>query len=151
MKHGRVSAAQLAVTPVKAVEAYAPPPSGFSKAQAGVWRSLIAAVPPDWYRPEMLTLFARLCRVTVQLERVEDRLEEFGEGIPEEDKAWHRYKELTAMAVTLAGQMTRLSGTLRLTPQSWTDPVTVGRQRVRHSKQRPLVGPKPWNGDDAHN
>ena len=80
------------------------------------------------------------------MEGIEAALARFKGKIPQGVK-WRRYKELTMMRHTLVSQVSQLSSKLRLTPQNWIDPATLGRRQVRQSKQRPAIGGKVWDSE----
>jgi hypothetical protein len=120
------------------------PPAELNAEQAAVWRSLVAHMPPGWFRPESFAMLATLCAVTVQLEGVNREFAKFGSGLPQSAKRWKHYKDLTRMRGTLVGQITTMQTKLRLTPQSRIDPVRAGR-RLAHHFEQPAV--KPWQDD----
>ena len=63
MKRGRKSASELSIVTALDDRIGKPPPlSGLTAEQADEWRSIVAAMPADWFSREAFAIFAANCR-----------------------------------------------------------------------------------------
>jgi hypothetical protein len=142
-QRGRLGDARYENGPIVELHPPPPPPPELNEQQATVWRSLVAGKPAGWFRSETHTMLGTLCRVTVQLESINQEFAKFSAGLPKAAKSWKRYQQLTRLRGTLVGQLTTLQTKLRLTVQSRLDPAKAYRAAANHADQTPV-----WRDDD---
>src|SRR5258705_9882424 len=84
-------------------------------AEVAVWRSVVAAMPADYFRPTHFALLAQFCRHNVAADRVAQLIETFCRrkkiDCPE-------FAQLLAMQSVESANIIRLSRQLRLSPQA---------------------------------
>jgi hypothetical protein len=119
-QRGRKSETLLAIPVVNGEPSRLQAPEGLNKAEEGLFNQLVAACSPSHFVEADLPLLVAFVQSTLMARRaVRD---------PAKVAVWEKAVRVQAMLATR----------LRLSPQSRTDPKTVGR----HMPQR--TGPPPW-------
>jgi phage terminase small subunit len=121
-KPGRKSAADLAIVPIESARKPIKPPTDLKPQEAEIFRQVVASCDANHFRKSdipILTAFA-----TATLSRYYAGVIGEGEG------AFKLWEAATRLQISLATK-------LRITPQSRSDPKTIGRHE-------PLEGPFPW-------
>lgn len=116
-KRGRPSTASLTVVPVdpKLPGERLAPPSDLTKAQAAVWRSVVASRPSDWFGPDSEGLLISYCRHTASANVLARRLDECESA---SDFDLELYGELLKLRERETRAITALARSMRLTQQS---------------------------------
>jgi hypothetical protein len=124
-KRGRKSGASLeTVVSVTGEPARPAAPDCLTADQRKVWKSVVKAMPADWFGAETHGLLAQYCRHTVAARVVDELIAEHEAGeldIP-------RYNKLLIMRSRESAAMTALARTMRMTQQARIDPKTAGRR-----------------------
>jgi phage terminase small subunit len=119
------------------------PPPQLGAREAAEWQAVTARLGPAWFPRECHALLATYCTIKTQLDDVHRALAAFGPTLPEDEQAFGRYRELTALRGRLTSQLCSLATKLRLTPQSRVHRYAAGTQAHRRATR-----PAPWAPDD---
>jgi phage terminase small subunit len=128
---GRKSAAELSVIAVDGKPPRLEPPVSLSEAERTIFTALVAACDTRHFQASDLPLLVRYCEACALGDLAATELRRDGAVVKGKASPWVVIQEKSVRA------MVALSMRLRLSPQSRTDPKTIGRQPVP-------VGPKPW-------
>lgn len=136
---GRKSSAELSVVPSQFARPLPRPPKVLSEESAEVWRSVVRAMPADWFRAEHYALLEQFCGHVVRARRLSAELAKCpDEGLTSADGAAH-YDRIARAAERESRAMVAIARSLRMTHQSQIRAETAGRRVARHSE-----GPLPW-------
>jgi hypothetical protein len=127
-QRGRPSS--LAVVPRAVTELIErlPPPHSLTDEQAEVWSAIVSGHPADWFAAGSVPVLIQLCRHTVICKRLAELIDMGNE------QDWF---ELIKEQRQESAIVTRLTTSLRLTPQSLIDHTSGNK------KQAPAVN-RPW-------
>ena len=134
MSRGRKSINALSVVPIIPGQGRPQPPRALDKAEKAVWRSIIGAMPPNWFGSECQPVLRRLCAQIVISEGLEEQLRKVrvdGSGDSERAVRLAQAHRDTAKAVN------QLSQSLRLTPKSRWSARTSETELEHAAKERP--------------
>jgi P27 family predicted phage terminase small subunit len=135
---GRASDAELSVVAVDAAQRR-PPPETLTEEEAGMWNSIMASLPADWFRPSDWPILAAYCQTAVQYEQATKELR--GQALTLEADNGRMYRNpLLAVQHTAALRLAALAVKLRLCPSSRVRQDATG---ARSKQQQPSA--KPWN------
>lgn len=112
------------------------PPETMSQAERLIWHDYVDGMPAGWFGRESQSLLRLLCRHTVLLEDMTQRL------VDADPNLTGRIKELVALIDKEAKIVTNLAWHLRLTPKSRSEV-----QRKDETGTR--VTRKPWDDEAA--
>ena len=88
MSRGRKSINALSVVPVIPGQGRPQPPRALDKAEKAVWRSIIGAMPPNWFGSECQPVLRRLCAQIVISEGLEEQLRKVrADGLADSERA----------------------------------------------------------------
>lgn len=135
-QHGRKSRAQLAVVaPIG--PSRAAPPADLTKEQADVWRSVVGALPADWFKPEQYDILAEYCRHVIRARQLDRRIEAlFAEDWSDDIKPVERVMKMAATETTAINNLARA---MRLTQQSRLKAETAHTRSTADA-----AGKRPW-------
>ena len=136
---GRKSANALSVLKVDGKPNPLKPPAHLGKDERRRFIDLVESVDTTHFRPGDLPLICRYVEADALAERAAAELRRDGPVLDGKPNAWLTVQEKSVRALVA------LSMRLRLSPQSRTDPKTVGRHRygsVRHLNDH--IGKAPW-------
>jgi hypothetical protein len=128
---------------VTAIPRRPPPPAHLSPEEADIWRSYVTPMPADWFPTNTWQTLANLCGLVADCRRLRRELREFDGGIPKEQFAYERYRQLDKTCEGKALTIATLETKLRLTKQSTND--THGARAARTAIANAATGPKPWD------
>ncbi|MDZ4778262.1 MAG: phage terminase small subunit P27 family [Alphaproteobacteria bacterium] len=133
----RRSDASLSVVVVNAPQRQAPPLS-LSEAEAGIWESIMASLPADWFRPSDWPILAAYCQTAVQYEEATTQMREQPLTLMGERRRIYKHP-LLAIQHTTTLRLALLASKLRLCPSS--------RVRIDATGAASKVQPakKPWD------
>jgi hypothetical protein len=134
MPRGRRSTNALSVVPLIPGQGRPEPPRALDKAEKLVWRSIVGAMPPNWFGLECQPVLRRLCAQVVISEELEEELREVrADGSADGERA-ARLAEAHRDAARVVNQ---LSQSLRLTPKSRWSARTSETEVGRAARERP--------------
>lgn len=113
------------------------PPADLNDFEASKWAEVVGAMPPGWYSAEMAELLRGYCRHCYFIRLIDAEIDtaEKAKDIDQVCKlADKREKQMRAV--------TAIARSLRMTPQSTSDPKTAGRKKTATAK-----GAMPWDDD----
>ena len=134
MSRGRKSMNALSVVPVIPGQGRPEPPRALDKAEKAVWRSIVGAMPPNWFGLECQPVLRRLCAQVVISEELEEELRKVRAGGSADGERAARLAEAHRDAARAVNQ---LSQALRLTPKSRWSARTSETEVGRAAKERP--------------
>lgn len=141
-KPGRQSAASLAAVPVPLATRRPPPPEGLLRAEAGVWRDVVGAMPSDWFTRESYPVLTAYCRHTARADMLAGLLADFTPEWIKIEGGLQRLDKLLAMAARETTTATACARALRLTQQARIQPRGAGRAMARSPGEK-----RPWDTD----
>jgi hypothetical protein len=112
--------------------------------EAAEWQAIFERVGPDQLPRETHGLLETFCNLKTSLDDLNAALRALGPGLPEEQAAWCRYRELTKLRGALVGQLCSVATKLRMTPQARYDRHRAGAA----ARRRPSMGLPPWAPGD---
>jgi hypothetical protein len=115
------------------------PPAELPQAAAGIWRSVVAALPPEWFGLEQHGLLAAYCEHAVAARRLHDLVTTFADEWLLEDAGLARFDKLLQLRARETAAMGMLATRMRLTPQSRYTP-----QRAATASRQPTASGAPW-------
>lgn len=140
-KRGRKSSAELAVTPLGDRIRRPAPPDDLTADQKAEWRSVVEAMPPDWFGRESHSLLSAYCRHTTRARMLSGKIDniesdELGKlaGMSVES-----FDRLARAAERETRAMLAVARSLRITHQAQADPKTAATKRKNQTRARP-----PW-------
>lgn len=113
------------------------PPDDLSDEQKAEWRTIVEALPGDWFGPETHALLAQYCRHAVAARRIAQIIAEYEKtkkGFDVEE-----YDRLLKMQEREGRALSSLGTRMRITQQTRYD-----KSRKRGSRARP-----PWESEDS--
>ena len=113
------------------------PPDELNEEQAAIWRSLIASMPGDWFRPECESLVVALCRHISYSRAIGARLNGLSLRTAED---MGEFAELARLHKNESQAIANLSTKLRLTPQSRYNSVAASTAVHNAAPSK-----KPWD------
>lgn len=128
---GRKSTAELSVIAVDGKPSRLEPPASLSEAERTIFTALVASCDPRHFQASDLPLLVRYCEACTLGDLAATELRRDGAVVKGKASPWIVIQEKSVRA------MVALSMRLRLSPQSRTDPKTIGRQQTP-------IGRKPW-------
>ncbi|HEX9072974.1 MAG TPA: P27 family phage terminase small subunit [Pseudolabrys sp.] len=128
---GRKSTAELSVIAVDGKPPRLEPPASLSEAERIIFTALVASCDARHFQASDLPLLVRYCEACALADLAAAELRRDGAVVKGKASPWIVIQEKAVRA------MVALSMRLRLSPQSRTDPRTVGRRPT-------LIGPKAW-------
>lgn len=136
---GRKSEAELKVVQVNDADRRDPPPS-LTEDEAAIWKSIMASLPADWFRPSDWPILAAYSQTAVQYEKATTEMAD--EPLTLKDMNGRVYKHpLLAIQHTAALRLASLAVKLRLCPSSRM------RQDATGAKGKRQPANKPWQYD----
>jgi phage terminase small subunit len=129
-QRGRISAAASSAIAVGDQSTRPSPPATLSEAECELFVAIVSGCDAGHFREPDLPLLSRYCEAAVLAEQAALELRN-GAIVDGKPSPWIVIQEKCVRA------MVSLSMRLRLSPQSRTDPKTLGRQQ-------PYPGRKPW-------
>jgi hypothetical protein len=145
MKRGRPSGNDLSVI-VDISRAPPPqPPPELSPTQASAWRDIFGAIPSGYVPRASFPIAVSLCRHIEHERMLEHMIATFRPEWAQSDEGLARLDKLLSMAERESRAVAARCRSLRLTPQSVTQPVTAGRKLTAH---RPAGVQRPWDVED---
>jgi len=134
MSRGRKSINALSVVPVIPGQGRPQPPRALDKAEKAVWRSIVGAMPPNWFGSECQPVLRRLCAQVVISEGLEEQLRKVrADGLADSERA----ARLAEAHRDAARAVNQLSQALRLTPKSRWSARTSETEVGHAAKERP--------------
>ena len=134
MSRGRKSINALSVVPVIPGQGRPQPPRALDKAEKAVWRSIVGAMPPNWFGLECQPVLRRLCAQIVISEGLEEQLRKVrADGLADSERA----ARLAEAHRDAARAVNQLSQALRLTPKSRWSARTSETEVGHAAKERP--------------
>jgi hypothetical protein len=127
MQRGRKSQESLSVVPIS-VPQRPEPPDRLDEAEAGIWRSVVAGMRPDWFGAAAHNLLEIYVVEVATAQRIAAELRGLEVGDP-------KFKRLRTMLIQASKLTALLASRLRLTPQA-------NRRSIRDA--RTYSGPRPW-------
>jgi phage terminase small subunit len=134
MSRGRKSMNTLSVVPVIPGQGRPEPPRALDKSEKAVWRSIVGAMPPNWFGSECQPVLRRLCAQIVISEGLEGQLREVRAAGSADSERAARLAEAHRDAARAVNQ---LSQALRLTPKSRWSARTSETEVGRAARERP--------------
>jgi hypothetical protein len=110
------------------------PPPALTPAQAKVWRKVVAAMPANWFRPEMLELLEAYAVLIDRWRGIRAGVNAMQASGVDADRFYKAVRQETNMARSAMVMATKL----RLTP----------RTAFHASKKKPVALRKPWEEKD---
>lgn len=136
---GRKSGAELAAKVVNLDEIELKPPEELTEDQAEVWRSVVGAMPNDWFSDEHQGVLAAYCRHVTRHRTVSKEIDRFGEDAFDLADA-KQYNELSKVAERESRAMLACGRALRITHQSQYDASKAGRMKKNAPSSSKLWG-----------
>jgi hypothetical protein len=123
---GKISAAEASVRSVVPFtnlnHAHRPdPPEEMAEAEAKVWRTVVARMPPDWFPAETHGVLTQYCEHVVNANSIADikhKLQAKGLKTP---KQWVAYRHILRDEMQQTRQIAALATRMRITQQSTYD------------------------------
>ena len=123
MKRGRTSSAELSVVPINSARKPIEPPTDLKEQEAAIFRQVVASCDANHFRSSDISILTAFATAT-HLSRY------YASQIGEGEGAFKLWEAAARLQISLATK-------LRITPQSRSDPKTIGRHE-------PIEGPFPW-------
>jgi hypothetical protein len=134
MPRGIRSTNALSVVPVIPGQGRPEPPRALDGAEKLVWRSIVGAMPSNWFGLECQPVLRRLCAQVVISEELEKELRKVrADGSAESERA----ARLAEAHRDAARAVNQLSQALRLTPKSRWSARTSETEVGRAARERP--------------
>lgn len=135
-RRGRKSAASLAVvTPLPGQRPE--PPRELTKAQAAVWRAVVATKPADWFTEDTHPLLVKYCKHITTSCVLDQQIDEFPAHLLADEDGLKRYEALLRMRERETRAMTALARSMRLTQQSRYKAETAATKAGGVSSRKP--------------
>ena len=139
-KRGRKTAGDILAESAVLDDVRPDAPYHLTEEESEVWKSIVDAMPPGWFRPESHNILAAHCRHVCRERFVSKALRIAEEQHLLRPEALTEYRKLAGECERETKSIISTARALRLTPHARIDPKTAHR-RVADA---PPPGPPPW-------